>query len=196
MEAYAYFPCYVYRDEKPDWVADVLSGSQSHFVEIENQPSSAPVFQTANMIANSSLGFLQNYFYDVAVGILVSQGFRTDLYDFYVSGMWGQDIGCHGGHIPHYHSQSLLVGFFFLEVPEGGSYPIFHDPRPAKLATDLWYDPNDEVTYATQSVHFNNVKPGTFLFANSWLSHQIATSNSQNHTKFIHFTLSHKERGK
>ena len=101
------------------------------------------------------------------------QGYFTDEHEFYLSGMWGQEFECTGSNILHVHGSSEISGFYFLETPEGGSYPIFDDPRPAKKMSDLPLTPSDQVTMATSYIHFNNVMPGTMMFFNSWLPHMI-----------------------
>jgi hypothetical protein len=54
--------------------------------------------------------------------------------------------------------------------------------------------PSKEVLNSTSEIHFNNVKPGTFLFANSWMSHQLTPNLSPYETKSVHFVVSHREK--
>jgi len=200
MQAFAYFPSIVYRDEHPEWVdytnkvCAKYFDEQAKVHEVHPLPKCFPVLQTQHMADDVELAYITNYFRDASVAILREQGYAVDRYDFHVSGMWGQDIGCFGGHAPHVHKNSLITGLFFLETPQGGSYPVFHDPRPGKLMSELDTVPSEEVTAATPMVHFNNVLPGTFMFFNSWLPHQLMLSSSQEPTKFLHLMLSHTER--
>ena len=48
-----------------------------------------------------------------------------------------------------------------------------------------------EITTATPAIHFNNVIPGTILFANSWMKHQLTPSSNNQSTKTLHFMISH-----
>lgn len=200
MQAFAYFPALVYREEHPEWVDYTNKVCAKHFehqAKIHEEhplPKCFPVLQTQHMADDPELGYLTGYFRDASLAILREQGYAVDNYDFYVSGMWGQDIGCFGGHAPHVHKNSLITGLFFLETPEGGAFPVFHDPRPGKLMCDLDPVPSNDVTPAMSQVFFNNMVPGTFLLFNSWLPHQLMPSSSEQSTKFIHFTLSHTER--
>jgi uncharacterized protein (TIGR02466 family) len=152
------------------------------------------VIQTYNLTSDPELSFLSTYFRDTAVEILHKQGYRTDLHDFYTSSMWGQEFGCYGSNLLHVHGNTLMTGFYFLETPEGGPYPIFEDPRPAKLMCDLPLRDHENIYVATPGVHFNNVAPGSLLVANSWLPHRFQMSQSEKSAKFIHFTLSMKEK--
>lgn len=133
MESYAYFLSPIYREERPEWVEETLKNTQKHYDQV--QPS--VVKQTGHMANDPDLKYLASYFRDKGVSILRDQGYLTDEYEFYVSGMWGQEFACTGSNIMHVHGNSQISGFYFLEVPEGGSYPIFDDPRPGKRMADL-----------------------------------------------------------
>ena len=200
MDSFAYFPSTVYREEHPEWVDYTLKVCDKYFVEQAKVHESAPlpkcfpVLQTAHMANDPDLKYITDYFAQSSIGILRRQGYAVEKYDFVVSGMWGQNIGCYGGHNPHVHKNSQMTGLFFLNTPEGGSYPVFHDPRPARAMIELDAYPSQEVTEALSQVHFSNMRPGTFMFFNSWLPHQLTLSSTNEPTKFIHLMLSHKEK--
>ena len=190
MESYAYFPSLIYREERVEWVEKTLAHSQKYYEQME--PST--VKQTEGMANDPDLGYLASYFRDKGVSILKEQGYFTDEHEFYLAGMWGQEFACTGSNFLHVHANSQISGFYFLEVPEGGSYPIFDDPRTGKKMTDLWPTPSEEVTLATPQIHFNNVQAGTMMLFNSWLPHMITPNQAQTPTKFIHFVLSANKR--
>ena len=190
MEAFAYFASPIYREERPEWVGETLEHTQKYYDQM--QPS--VVKQTMHMANDPDLAYLASYFRDRAVSILRDQGYLTDEYEFYVSAMWGQEFACTGSNLLHVHPDSQISGFYFLETPEGGSYPIFDDPRPAKKMSDLAAEQKEEINAATQQVHFNNVMPGTMMFFNSWLPHMITSNQSEFPTKFVHFILSQRKR--
>lgn len=191
MERFSYFPCHVYRDEHPDWVGYTLQVVQKYFDQTASERS---VDQTGHMANDPDLKFLVDYLLLASDAILREQGYDVDKYDLYVSGLWGQDVKCLGGTNVHVHKNSQLSGWFFLETPENGSYPIYHDPRMNKQMVELDYVRNEELTNASSEVHFNNVKAGTIMIANSWLQHQLTQNNSQVQTKSLHFMISHKEK--
>lgn len=191
MEAHAYFPAYVYREEHPEWVDFTLKAAQRYY---DAAPQDGALQQTWSMAGDPELKFLVDYITESSREILRSQGYDVDRYDFYLSGLWGQDVKCQGATNVHVHKNSQLCGWFFLETPEGGSYPIYHDTRMNKHMIELDYVQGEEITVATNAIHFNNVQPGTFLFANSWMQHQLTPSQSEKQTKTIHFIVSHKER--
>tara|TARA_R110000803_G_scaffold194135_1_gene257158 strand:- start:2288 stop:2866 length:579 start_codon:yes stop_codon:yes gene_type:complete len=190
MQAHTYFSSPIYREERPEWVEKTLEHTQKYYEEIE--PSI--VKQTGHMGADPELGYLSSYFRDKGISALKDQGYLTDEYEFYVSGMWAQEFACTGSNIMHVHGDSQISGFYFLEVPEGGSYPIFDDPRSGKRMADLYGVSSEVVTMATPQIHYDNVQGGTMLMFNSWLPHMITPNQSDKPTKFVHFILSQRKR--
>ena len=188
MESYVYFSSPIYREERPEWVEETVKHSKQHVGE------DAVVVQTGPMDKDLDLAYLTSYFRDKGVSILKEQGYLTDEYEFYVSGMWGQEFACTGSNIMHVHGDSQISGFYFLDVSEGGSYPIFDDPRSGKRMADLQAAPSDELTMASPYIHFNNVQAGTMILFNSWLPHMITSNQSNEPTKFVHFILSQRKR--
>jgi uncharacterized protein (TIGR02466 family) len=191
MEAFTYFPSAIYREERPDWVDYTLGVARKYYVASDNRGA---VAQTAHMANDPDLKFLVDYLVLASDAILRNQGYDMNKYELYVACMWGQDIKCNGGTNVHVHKNSQICGWFFLETPEGGSYPIYHDPRMNKQMIELDYVQGTELTNASSYVHFNNVKPGTILMSNSWMQHQLTQNMAQTETKSIHFIVSHRER--
>jgi uncharacterized protein (TIGR02466 family) len=191
MEEYAYFPAVIYREEHPEWVDYTLQVVQKYYEAAQN---SGYMSQTSQMEKDPDLKFLTDYLILASDTILRDQGYDMDKYELYVSGLWGQDIKCNGSTNVHIHKNSQICGWFFLETPENGSYPVYHDPRMNKPMIELDYIQGKELTNASSTVHFNNVKPGTFIMANSWMQHQLMPNMSHSETKSIHFIVSHRER--
>jgi hypothetical protein len=108
--------------------------------------------------------------------------------------LWAQETKNGAGTNVHVHKNSQICGWFFLDVPENGTYPIYHDTRMNKQMIELDYIQNDEVTAATPAIHFNNMRPGTAMFSNSWMQHQLGNGSSDLPTRCVHFIVSHKER--
>ncbi len=197
MNEFHYFPSAIYREEKPEWVAHVLKQADQYYEQQKQvnkeHGNSYPVVQTGHMGGDPELFFLADYFAKTATDLLVQQGYDLLRYEFYTSGMWGQEIGCTGMHEPHVHANAHMCGLYFLDAPEGGSFPVFSDPRPGKIMTDFLMS-DGEVRVGTPRIFFNNMVPGTFMFFNAWLPHQFTQNQAQTSTKFIHFTLSCKEK--
>ena len=197
MNEFHYFPTAVYREEKPEWVSHVLKHVDRHYEQQKQfnkeQNVNYPVVQTGHMGNDPELSFLADYFRQTATDILGQQGYFLGSHEFYTSGMWGQEVACMGSHEPHVHTNTQMCGLYFLDVPEGGSFPIFSDPRPSKVMNDFLMA-DGEVRVGTPKIYFNNMIPGTFMFFNAWLPHQFTPNQSQQPTKFVHFTLGCRER--
>jgi hypothetical protein len=191
LQAFAYFPAMVYRDEHPEWVDFTLSATQKYF---DASLKNSAVVQTGHIANDPELTFLTEYLVMSSVEILKAQGYEVDKYVFYLSALWGQDVDCNGGTNVHVHKNSQIAGWMFLEVPEDGAYPVYHDTRKNKEMIELDFQQGDEILNASTSVHFKNVKPGTILFANSWMQHQFTPNMAKAKTKSLHFTVSHKEK--
>ena len=198
MNEFHYFQTAVYREERPEWVDPVLRRSESYYEAQRKRHKEEnigwPVIQTEHMGNDPELQFLGEFFGQRATGILESQGYYLEPYELRVNGMWGQEIGQGGMHEPHVHASTQMCGFFFLQTPEWGAYPIFLDPRPGKLMTDCWTKQDGNVHLASPQIHFNNVLPGTFMFFNAWVPHQFTINQNQEPTKVVHFLLSAREK--
>ena len=191
MDRYDYFPSSVYREEHPDWVDYTRQVVQKHYDQVE---SNGVLDQTGHMANDPDLKFLVDYLLLASNTILREQGYDMDRYELCVSGLWGQDVKCNGSTNVHVHKNSQICGWFFLETPEGGAYPVYHDPRMNKQMVELDSIQGSELTNASPTVHFNNIRPGTILMANSWMQHQLTQNSSQLETKSVHFIVSHRER--
>jgi len=191
IQGFAYFHAIVYRDEHPEWVDYALKVSQKYF---DAQASESVMCQTDHMGNDPDMKFLTNYLLSTGHDILTSQGYDMNRYELYISGLWGQEVKGHGGTNVDVHKNSQLCGWFFLEASEGGSYPVYYDTRVNKQMIELDFLPNDEVTNATSTIHFNNIVPGTVLLANSWMQHQLTPNMTKKPTKSIHFMISHRDK--
>ena len=188
MNEFHYFPSAVYREEIPDWATLGLDLCADYFEQAGN---TKPVCQTAGFDSDPKFSFLLNHVADRSVEILRRQGYAVDAYEAFVQ-MWAQSVEDGGGHNPHVHKNSQLSGFFVLQAEEGSAYPVFEDPRPAKLMVDLDLANSAELCVGSSSVHFNNLLPGTLMLFNSWLPHHFVSTGNGKPCKFIHFIVNLK----
>lgn len=192
MEGYAYFPAIVYRDERPDLVEKVLPTCVQALDQVRQD--GMLMIQSAHLGHDPALREVADYLLLSAVDILKGQGYSVEKYDFYLSGLWAQETVKSAGTNVHVHKNSQICGWFFLETPEGGAYPMYHDTRTNKEMIELDFVQGDEISNATNMINFNNMRPGSVLFSNSWMKHQLVGGVSDTPTRCIHFIVSHKER--
>lgn len=192
MESFAYFPTLVYRDERPDFIDQVLPLCNARLDEVRTVD--APVCQSGHLGRYAEARELSDYLLGSSIEVLRSQGYAVERYDFSVQGLWAQEIKRGGGTNIHVHKNSQICGWFFLEAAEGGAYPAYHDTRMNKNMIELDYMQGGDVTVATSSIHFSNIVPGTVLFSNAWVNHQLVSGNSEQPVKCIHFIITHKDK--
>ena len=92
-----------------------------------------------------------------------------------------------GHHNAHIHSNNHVSGFFYLKVDKDGSFPVFHDPRPAALSSALPQKDKEIITYASESFHWKP-EPGTLIIMPAYLNHEYVVSKDDPF-RFIHFNL-------
>lgn len=192
MQSFAYFPAIVYRDERPDLVEELLPSCMEHLESVRREGYS--IHQTGSVEHDQAFRRVADYLLLSAVDVLRGQGYAVEHYDFYLAGLWVQELGAGAGTNVHVHKNSQVSGWMFIDTPQGGAYPVYHDTRANKAMIELDFAPSDEVTNATSSIHFNNVQPGTVLFSNSWMQHQLVGGNADTPTRCLHFIISHRDR--
>lgn len=192
MEGFAYFPSIVYRDERPDLVEKVLPAALRHLDQVRD--SLWAVLQSNHMGSDPDVRELADYILWSSIDILRTQGYNVEKYDFYFQGLWAQELQKNAGTNVHVHKNSQICGWFFLETPQDGAYPVYYETRANKPMIELDFVQGSEITNATNVINFNNVKPGTVLFSNSWMNHQLIGGSSQMPTRCVHFIVAHKDR--
>ena len=181
MEGFAFFPSIIYRDEKPELVSHISSTVNKYYNYTKQnsllEQSRPPVIQTENLFNDPSLAFFVDYLISSGINILEDQGYNKS-----------------GSTNIHVHKNSQICGWYFLETPIDGSYPIFYDSRMNKAMVELDYEQDKEIVNASSMVHFKDIKPGTIFFSNSWLQHQLSINLSNSPTRAIHFVISHYDK--
>jgi hypothetical protein len=191
MEHFDYFPSRVYRDERPDLVQQVLHISEQYLDQVRNKNSLFS--QSSNLGREYGLRQFSDYLLLSTNNILREQGYQVEKYDFYVSGLWAQEIVNGGSTVSQIYKNSQICGWFFLELPKTDISVIYQDTRLNKNMIELDFIQNDNITFATNTICFNNLKLGTVLFSNSWMEQKIISNETDSPTKCIHFTISHRD---
>jgi uncharacterized protein (TIGR02466 family) len=144
---------------------------------------------TSNYFADPRMAQFTEFIGSTAWNILNEQGYAMQDKAVQFTEMWTQEHHKHSAMDAHVHGfGSQIVGFYFLETPEGCSNVVFHDPRAGKIQNDL---PEQDMTLATPASRMINFtpKPGMMLFANSWLAHSFTRHAADLPIKFVHFNL-------
>ena len=187
-----HFPCPIYIIDRPDFLEVVKTVSEENLVEarkVQSLNEIYPVYMTGNYFGDSRMAEFTGFVGGTAWNILNEQGYAMADKAVQFTEMWTQEHHKHSAMDAHVHGfGSQIVGFYFLETPEGGSNVVFHDPRAAKVQIDLPEQDISMATPASKMIHFTP-KPGTMIFANSWLSHSFTRHAADLPIKFVHFNL-------
>lgn len=187
-----HFPCPIYVIERPDLLDAVNTVSEESLKLVKKaQPLNElyPVHMTQSYFADPRMAGFSEFVGATAWNILNEQGYAMQDKAVQFTEMWTQEHHKHSAMDAHVHGYgSQIVGFYFLETPEGGSNVVFHDPRAGKVQIDLPEHDINAATPASKMINFTP-KPGMMIFANSWLMHSFTRHAADLPIKFVHFNL-------
>ena len=187
-----HFPCPIYTIERPDFLKSVTTVSEDSLeIQRKEQPLDEiyPVIMSGNYPDDPRISEFSQYVGSTAWNILNEQGYAMQDKVVSFTEMWTQEHHKHSSMEQHVHGFGVqIVGFYFLEVPEGSSRVVFHDPRPGKVQTNLPEQDMGMATMASQMINFE-AKPGLLIFSNSWLPHSFTRHANEKPIKFVHFNL-------
>ena len=187
-----HFPCPIYIIERSDFL-EVVNTVSDEALEIQRKERKLdemyPVYMTGNFFGDPRLTAFTEFVGATAWNILNEQGYAMSDKAVSFMEMWTQEHYKHSAMDAHVHGfGSQIVGFYFLETPEGGSNVVFHDPRAGKVQIDLPEQDMGMATPASKMINFTP-KPGMMIFANSWLMHSFTRHAADLPIKFVHFNL-------
>lgn len=187
-----YFPCPIYTVERPDFLSSVNEVSEEALNEsrkTQQVNDIYPVLMSGNYFADPRIASFSQFIADTAWGILKDQGYNMLGLQTSFMEMWTQEHHKMSGMEQHVHGfGSQIVGFYFLEAPEGSSRVVFHDPRPGKVQINLFEQDASQATVASQMINYEP-KPGLMVFSNAWLPHSFTRHTADKPIKFVHFNL-------
>jgi uncharacterized protein (TIGR02466 family) len=187
-----HFPCPIYLIERPDFL-EAVNAISEEALEVQRKERDLneiyPVYMTGNYFGDPRMAGFSEFVGATAWNILNEQGYAMQDKAVQFTEMWTQEHHKHSAMDAHVHGYgSQIVGFYFLETPEGGSNVVFHDPRAAKVQIDLPEQDMNMATPASKMINFTP-KPGMMIFANSWLMHSFTRHAADLPIKFVHFNL-------
>jgi uncharacterized protein (TIGR02466 family) len=181
------FSTRIYKGYLPGWVSSTNRFTEEYYREQkENNPSD--VLQTRNLTHLPELEYFCDYVVRETINSFSEQKYNVDLYNFYLKDLWGQEFYGGGYNFPHVHSNCVMVGLYFLKVPEVSPRVALSDPRPGKVMCEL--EPREADDHNVPFILVDDIKPGTVIFFNAWLTHNISMPRSSESLKFLHFNVS------
>lgn len=190
-----HFETALYQVHRPDWVEKTLEICEPYYSKVKETEFKKifPVYQTDDLQTEKSLDYLHEFIIHSATAILDVQGYDLSKHELFFEEMWAQEVHTYGHHFTHVHGNCHISGFYFLECPEDGIYPLFYDPRAGKVMTDLPEKDTNNITLASQTCNYKPV-PGMFMFFNSWLPHGFQLNGNNSPCKFIHFNITARRK--
>tara|TARA_B100002019_G_scaffold227842_1_gene201079 strand:- start:97 stop:723 length:627 start_codon:yes stop_codon:yes gene_type:complete len=193
----SYFTSNIYTCYIPNWLKELNKCSNKYIREIrkENLKDKKIDFGFSHcsytLLGDDDFTILADFIIGVSRDILTQQGYDLSRKEVKLNDFWVQEFAKKGGghQSYHVHPSNHISGFYFLKCSENTSYPIFEDPRPGKVMTDLQEINSSDITVSTHKV-FYKPKPGTLMLFNSYLPHQFAVDPGIEPFRFIHFNLS------
>tara|TARA_R110000868_G_scaffold387928_1_gene656672 strand:- start:352 stop:1014 length:663 start_codon:yes stop_codon:yes gene_type:complete len=192
LDEFHYFVTPIYITKQPqflDTVKTIAADSikQAHGKAKPNKIY--PVLMSGNMLEDPRVKEFANFVGSTAWNILSSQGYAMDQFNTTFTEMWCQEHYQTSSMDYHTHpGDNLLVGFYFLDTPEGTPSAVIHDPRAGRLMLDLPQRDVNQATLASTMVNFAP-EPGMMMFAPAWLAHSFGRNPSKEPFRFVHFNL-------
>lgn len=148
-----------------------------------------PVLMSGNMLEDPRIEEFAAFVGQTAWNILSSQGYAMENFSTTFTELWCQEHYQTSSMDYHAHpGGSFLVGFYFLDVPEGSPHAVIHDPRPGRVMLDLPQADPSQATLASTMINFKP-EPGMVMFAPAWLAHSFGRNQSKLPFRFVHFNL-------
>ena len=206
LVTFNYFSSPIYSNEIPEWVEDTNKICDKYIKEIKKNnvkiikerekkfgkkiEDYGMSHHSTSLINDPNLKKLQDYIGLTSLSILDHMGYNLKNYEIFFTELWVQEFSKKGGghHESHIHYDNHISGFYFLKCSDKTSYPIFHDPRPAKLITQLPLKDEKNITFGTDKINYTP-KPGTIIFFPSYINHEFVIDHGIEPFRFIHFNL-------
>ena len=190
LDQWQYFSSPIYSIEKPEFLSDVLAASNDalRMARKNNKPNEIYPVTMAVFGDEPRRAAFWDYTVNTGWNILRDQGYLMDGLETYFTEFWCQQHDKYSSMEYHLHGDCKLAAFYFLECPKEPPRLVIHDPRPGKVMSPLREADISAITYASTAVNFTP-KPGTLMFANSWLPHSFTRNTSAKPFKFLHMNI-------
>jgi len=187
-----HFPCPIYLIERPDFL-NAVNAASNESLETARKAQALneiyPAVMSRDFSTDPRVYDFTQFVGATAWNILNEQGYAVQDKGIAFTEMWSQEHHKYSAMEQHIHKNGVqIVGFYFLETPEGCSKALFHDPRAGKVQIDLPEQDVSNATMASSMVNFEP-KPGLLIFTNAWLAHSFTRHASEQPLKFVHFNL-------
>ena len=192
LDQFHYFATPIYITKQPQFLEIVKSIAADSIKQVhgKNKPNKIhPVLMSGSMLEDERIAPFAEFVGSTAWNILSSQGFAMDQFSTVFTELWCQEHYQTSSMDYHAHpGGNFIVGFYFLDVPDGSPHAVIHDPRPGRIMMSLPEANPSEATLASTMINFKP-EPGMMMFAPAWLAHSFGRNTSKAPFRFVHFNL-------
>jgi len=191
LEVIEIFPTVVYKASFPEHIDSVREAAIDAIVNEEPSNDLYPVVMTSDITYDERVYEFAKVVIQNAYNILTTQGYDMAGKQTVFESMWMQEHHKYSGMEQHVHNNGVyLIGFYFLDTPEGSSRLQLHDPRSGKIQTDIKSDASTEYTSPLVGLE---AKPGDLIITNAWLPHSFTRHSSDEPLRFVHINIAVKD---
>jgi uncharacterized protein (TIGR02466 family) len=187
-----YFVTPIYITKQPQFLDTVKAIAAASIKQVhgKSKPNKIhPVLMSGNLLEDERIEDFAAFVGQTAWNILSSQGYAMDQFNTTFTEMWSQEHYQTSSMDYHAHpGGNFLVGFYFLDTPEGCPPAVIHDPRPGRIMLDLPQADVNQLSLASTMVNFTP-EPGMLMFAPAWLAHSFSRNTSKAPFRFVHFNI-------
>lgn len=192
LDQFHYFATPIYITQQPQFLETVKAIAADSLKQVhgKKKPDKIyPVLMSGNMLEDERIAPFAEFVGSTAWNILSSQGFAMDGFSTTFTELWCQEHYQTSSMDYHAHpGGNFIVGFYFLDVPEGAPHAVIHDPRPGRIMMSLPEADPSQATLASTMINFKP-QPGMMMFAPAWLAHSFGRNTSKEPFRFVHFNL-------
>jgi uncharacterized protein (TIGR02466 family) len=187
-----YFATPVYITQQPQFLDVVKAIAADSITQVHGDKKLDkihPVRMSGNMLEDERIAPFAEFIANTAWNVLASQGFAMEGFSTSFTELWCQEHFQTSSMDYHAHAGgNFIVGFYFLDVPEGAPPVVIHDPRPGRVMLSLPEANPSQATLASTMINFKP-QPGMMMFAPAWLAHSFGRNASKKPFRFVHFNL-------
>jgi uncharacterized protein (TIGR02466 family) len=192
LDQFHYFATPVYITQQPQFLDVVKAIAADSITQVhgDKKPDKIhPVRMSGNMLEDERIAPFAEFIANTAWNVLASQGFAMEGFSTSFTELWCQEHFQTSSMDYHAHAGgNFIVGFYFLDVPEGAPPVVIHDPRPGRVMLSLPEANPSQATLASTMINFKP-QPGMMMFAPAWLAHSFGRNASKKPFRFVHFNL-------
>lgn len=192
LDQFHYFATPVYITKQPQFLETVRKIALAKIKEVhgKSKPDKIyPVLMSSSLLEDPEIEPFARFVGQTAWNILSDQGFAMGGFNTSFTEMWCQEHYQTSSMDHHAHpGGNFIVGFYFLDVPDGAPNVVVHDPRPGRVMMSLPEADPTQATLASTMINFKP-EPGMMLFAPAWLAHSFGRNASKAPFRFVHFNL-------